>query len=81
MSSTGTILLACLCGGMAGSERQKETESCGSRFEEAKKINSSLSSLGRVIKALTDRGGSGGGHMHIPYRDSKLTHILKVSRL
>ena len=47
----------------------------GHRFEEAKKINGSLSALGRVIKALTDTAGGAG---HIPYRDSKLTHILRV---
>ena len=48
----------------------------GSRFEEARKINGSLSALGRVIKALTEAGGGAG--THIPYRDSKLTHILKA---
>lgn len=42
-------------------------------LDEAKKINQSLSTLGRVIKALTDNDE------HIPFRDSKLTHLLKES--
>lgn len=59
----------------AGSERQKEADTSGDRLQEAKKINGSLSSLGRVIKALTEQGA---GFTHVPYRDSKLTHLLKV---
>lgn len=58
-----------------GSERQKEAESSGARFKEAQKINGSLSALGRVMKALSE---AGSGQPHIPYRDSKLTHILRV---
>ena len=60
-----------------GSERQKEADTSGDRLQEAKKINGSLSSLGRVIKALTEQGG---GSTHVPYRDSKLTHLLKVRK-
>ncbi len=41
---------------------------------QAKKINQSLSALGNCISALTDAKKT-----HVPYRDSKLTHILKVS--
>lgn len=37
------------------------------------KINQSLSALGNCINALSKSGKKG----HIPYRDSKLTHILK----
>jgi Kinesin motor domain len=65
----------CVCG--AGSERQKEADTSGDRLQEAKKINGSLSSLGRVIKALTEQGA---GPTHVPYRDSKLTHLLKVRK-
>ncbi|ODV58122.1 kinesin family protein, partial [Ascoidea rubescens DSM 1968] len=59
---------------LAGSEKVGKTGASGIVLEEAKKINSSLSSLGNVINALTD-----GKSTHIPYRDSKLTRILQES--
>ncbi|GMM33449.1 Smy1 protein [Saccharomycopsis crataegensis] len=59
---------------LAGSEKVAKTGASGQTLEEAKKINSSLSSLGHVINALTD-----GKSQHIPYRDSKLTRILQES--
>eukprot|EP00743_Colponemidia_sp_Colp-15_P006334 GILK01006815.1.p1 GENE.GILK01006815.1~~GILK01006815.1.p1 ORF type:complete len:1037 (-),score=248.81 GILK01006815.1:72-3131(-) len=59
---------------LAGSEKVKATGAEGQVLQEAKKINKSLSALGNCIKALTD-----AGREHIPYRDSKLTQILKES--
>ncbi|KAL2634283.1 hypothetical protein R1flu_005762 [Riccia fluitans] len=60
---------------LAGSERQKHSESAGIRLKEAGSINKSLSALGNVIKALVDI--SEGKIRHVPYRDSKLTFLLK----
>ena len=59
---------------LAGSERQKKTHATGEGLKEAVKINLSLSALGNVISALVD-----GKITHIPYRDSKLTRLLKGS--
>jgi len=61
---------------LAGSESVKKTHATGQTFDEAKKINLSLSALGNCIKALTTKTGS---KAHIPYRDSKLTRILQES--
>ena len=60
---------------LAGSEKVSKTGAVGETLEEAKKINLSLSTLGNVIHALTSKDSSG----HIPFRDSKLTRILKES--
>ena len=59
---------------LAGSEKISKTGVEGSRLEEAKNINGSLTALGKVINALTD-GKSG----HVPYRESKLTRVLQES--
>lgn len=59
---------------LAGSERQSKTGATGDRFQEAVKINLSLSTLGNVISALVD-----GKSTHIPYRNSKLTRLLQDS--
>ena len=60
---------------LAGSEKVSKTGAIGETLEEAKKINLSLSTLGNVIHALTSKDSLG----HIPFRDSKLTRILKES--
>ena len=68
-SKTGVLYLVDL----AGSEKVKNTGASGMRLDEAKQINKSLSTLGRVINMLT------GGASHVPYRDSKLTRLLQQS--
>lgn len=59
---------------LAGSERTKKTGSEGLTLTEANYINKSLSYLEQVVIALGDKVRD-----HIPYRQSKLTHILKDS--
>eukprot|EP00164_Ancoracysta_twista_P001208 GFYU01001583.1.p1 GENE.GFYU01001583.1~~GFYU01001583.1.p1 ORF type:complete len:374 (-),score=82.77 GFYU01001583.1:118-1239(-) len=59
---------------MAGSERQCKTGVPERRLQEAVKIGLSLSAMGNVICALTS-----GKTKHIPYRDSKITRLLKDS--
>lgn len=58
---------------LAGSECLDKTGATGERMDEAKFINKGLLTIGRVINALTEN------QPFIPYRDSKLTRILKES--
>ncbi|KAH6600927.1 hypothetical protein BASA50_001932 [Batrachochytrium salamandrivorans] len=59
---------------LAGSERASATRNTGERLLEGANINRSLLALGNCINALcSDRPN------HIPYRDSKLTRLLKFS--
>lgn len=60
---------------LAGCERVRVTGATGKRLEESKSINQSLSALGNVIAALTEKTG----RVHIPFRDSKLTRLLEDS--
>ncbi|XP_056171466.1 kinesin-like protein KIN-1 [Syzygium oleosum] len=62
---------------LAGSEKVEKTGAEGRVLEEAKTINKSLSALGNVVQALTCGPNVKGNH--IPYRNSKLTRILKDS--
>ena len=64
------------CCDLAGSEKVEKTEAAGQTLEEAKMINKSLSALGNVINALTEKKSK---NSFIPYRDSKLTRILQES--
>ncbi|KAM3147616.1 hypothetical protein pb186bvf_000423 [Paramecium bursaria] len=60
---------------LAGSERQKQTAATGDRLREAANINKSLTTLGLVINSLSEQNLK----KFIPYRDSKLTFLLKES--
>lgn len=59
---------------LAGSERTKKTGSEGQVILEASFINRSLSYLEQVVVALSERERD-----HVPYRQSKLTYLLKDS--
>lgn len=59
---------------LAGSENVGRSEVQGITLAEAQTINKSLSCLGNVIYALTEKGRD-----HVPYRDSKLTYLLQDS--
>merc|ERR1719399_2181879 len=61
---------------LAGSERLSRTGAVGLRKTEAESINLSLMALGNVIAALTKKATRKNRFNHIPYRDSKLTHLL-----
>ena len=73
---------------LAGSEKVAKTGAEGVNLEEAKQINLSLSSLGRIITRVFTRANGllgnvisalADGKKHVPYRDSKMTRILKDS--
>jgi len=65
----------CLCD-LAGSEKYNNRENYKiTHFNELKSINKSLSALGSVIHALSSKKKK----IHIPYKDSKLTHLLQNS--
>ncbi|OQR83118.1 kinesin-like protein [Achlya hypogyna] len=63
---------------LAGSERAASTGATGARLKEGAAINQSLSALGNCISALADNA-SGKKKTLVPYRNSKLTHLLKDS--
>ncbi|GHJ89055.1 hypothetical protein NliqN6_5457 [Naganishia liquefaciens] len=64
---------------LAGSERASATQNMGNRMKEGANINKSLLSLGNCINALCVAATKGNSQPHIPYRDSKLTRLLKFS--
>ncbi|KAL9939783.1 hypothetical protein V8E36_001600 [Tilletia maclaganii] len=61
---------------LAGSERAAATRNNGARMKEGANINKSLLALGNCINALCVSDGRG---KHVPYRNSKLTRLLKFS--
>ncbi|KAH3680070.1 hypothetical protein WICPIJ_008407 [Wickerhamomyces pijperi] len=65
---------------LAGSERVTSTGATGVRMKEGTNINKSLTTLGRVILSLSDRGDGPNNNSVAskpPYRDSVLTWLLK----
>nr|XP_006825715.1 PREDICTED: kinesin-like protein klp-3-like [Saccoglossus kowalevskii] len=58
---------------LAGSERIAKTGATGQTLVEAAAINKSLTSLGQVFTSLRTNA------LHVPYRNSKLTHLLQSS--
>lgn len=60
---------------LAGSERASATKNRGERLIEGANINKSLLALGGCINALCDPRKRN----HVPYRNSKLTRLLKFS--
>jgi len=56
---------------LAGSERLEKSGSTGDRLKETQNINKSLSSLADVFLAKAE------GRSHIPFRNSKLTHLME----
>ncbi|XP_003389225.1 PREDICTED: kinesin-like protein KIN-14P [Amphimedon queenslandica] len=56
---------------LAGSERISRSEATGLRLVEAAAINKSLSALGQVFSSIRENS------LHIPFRNSKLTHLLQ----
>lgn len=58
---------------LAGSENISRSGAREGRAREAGEINKSLLTLGRVINALVEHS------CHVPYRDSKLTRLLRDS--
>lgn len=63
---------------LAGSERASNTQNKGQRLIEGANINRSLLALGNCINALCESSEK-GVKVFIPYRDSKLTRLLKDS--
>ena len=60
---------------LAGSEKMDSgLRISKGHFKELRSINQSLSTLGNVVSALSEKGRT-----HVPYRDSKLTRLLQDS--
>lgn len=63
---------------LAGSERAAETNNAGQKLRDGANINRSLLALANCINAL---GKAGKAASYVPYRNSKLTRLLKVRHM
>lgn len=66
---------------LAGSERNKRTQTTGRHFKESVNINQGLLALANCINVLSDamHARPGAPPPHVPYRDHKLTRLLRNS--
>ena len=64
---------------LAGSERASVSENKGIRLQEGANINRSLLALGNCINVLAEASKNNKKVNFVPYRDSKLTRLLKDS--
>ena len=64
---------------LAGSERAARTQAQGQRLREGIEINKGLLALGNVVAAFASNEEGKGTRKHAPFRDSKLTRLLKDS--
>ena len=67
---------------LAGSERASETLNTGHKLRDGANINRSLLALANCINALGKKSNPHGKHaenMYVPFRNSKLTRLLKES--
>ena len=62
---------------LAGSERGAETNNMGQKLRDGANINKSLLALANCINALGKASRGKGGKAYVPYRNSKLTRLLK----
>lgn len=78
-STPNTVISKLTFVDLAGSERIKRTGAEGQRMKEGIQINSGLFNLGQVINCLADEQKikNGNKSTFVPYRNSKLTHLLK----
>lgn len=61
------------------SRRDNKIGSDACQRQEGSNINKSLLALGNCIKILSEKSSRYNDSFHVPYRDSKLTRILKDS--
>ena len=66
---------------LAGSEKCKRAKTQGATLREGSSINKALLCLGTVVSALQQQQSKAfckQGSVHVPWRDSKLTMLLKI---